>query len=573
MRRSNVTVQRSGSTDSAGNGRLTMSVGTRIACPSSGCDGSGSSRAARSTSAIASTALTPRSGREECDGRPSTCTISSARPRWPTTTRRLDGSQITATSGRTRRATATVAKPSIISSAIEAETTTRPRCRRAAAAPWISAASGPFMSVDPRPYSRPSRSSPAGSADQAPGSVTPTVSMCASNSTHGPGPASSVPTTLPSASTSTAYPSRSSSARTSAATAPSSPDGLGVCTSFRRNASRALRSMPTPRHDACPRIDAGTEEPVTAPRHIIMRRRLTAVAGLAGVVVAAALLAGNGGADEDEPQPTANEVQEPPPPELPRGGRSVLPEYRVVAYYGAPQSRELGALGIGKPDGAARRLAKQARRYRRANRPELPALELIAVIANADPGEDGMYRSRQEDKVIRRYLRAARRAKALLLLDIQPGRSDFFTETTRLEKWLKEPDVSLALDPEWRVGDGEVPGQVIGHVSSREVNATSAWLAQLVERENLPEKLFVIHQFTDDMVDHTKLKQREQLATVLNVDGFGAQEIKSAKYRRFAREAREFHPGFKLFFEEDTDLMTPRQVMRLKPRPDLIVYE
>jgi hypothetical protein len=311
---------------------------------------------------------------------------------------------------------------------------------------------------------------------------------------------------------------------------------------------------------------------VTASSHIYWRRRVTALAGVAGVAVAAALVLGNGGNDDDAPQRTASGAQE-PPPELPRGGHSVLPEHRVVAYYGAPQSRELGALGIGTPDGAARRLARTARGYARPDRPELPALELIAVIANADPGDDGMYRSRQQDKVIRRYLRAARRAKALLLLDIQPGRSDFFTETTRLEKWLKEPDVSLALDPEWRVGDGEVPGQVIGHVSTREVNATSAWLAQLVERENLPEKLFVIHQFTDDMVDHTKLKQREQLATVLNVDGFGEQEIKKAKYRRFAREAREFHPGFKLFFEEDTDLMTPRQVMRLRPRPDLIVYE
>jgi hypothetical protein len=311
---------------------------------------------------------------------------------------------------------------------------------------------------------------------------------------------------------------------------------------------------------------------VTEAKHVYWRRRLVALAGVAAVLVAAALLLGNGESD-GEPQPAANDVQEPPPPELPRGGVSVLPEHRVVAFYGAPQSRELGALGIGTPDGAARRLARQARPYRRNNRPELPALELIAVIANAHAGEDGMYRARQPNKVIRRYLRAARRAKALLLLDIQPGRSDFFTETTRLEKWLKEPDVGLALDPEWRVSEGQVPGQVIGQVSPREVNATSAWLDQLTERHRLPEKLFVIHQFTDDMVDHSKLKQRDNLATVLNVDGFGGQSIKKAKYRRFAREAREFHPGFKLFYEEDTGLMTPRQVMGMKPRPDLIVYE
>jgi hypothetical protein len=310
---------------------------------------------------------------------------------------------------------------------------------------------------------------------------------------------------------------------------------------------------------------------VRAPRHIIWRRRLAALGVIAAVLVAAALLLGNG---EDSPDQRPASAQEPAAPsELPRGGRSVLPEHRVVAYYGAPQSRELGALGIGSPRGAARRLAREARRYRRGDRAELPALELITVIAAAHPGDDGMYRTRQEDKVIRRYLRAARRAKALLLLDIQPGRSDFFTETTRLEKWLKEPDVGLALDPEWRVSEGQVPGQVIGQVGAREVNATSAWLAQLVKEHGLPEKLFVIHQFTDDMVEHRELKRPEGLDIVLNVDGFGGQEIKKAKYRNFAREAKDFHHGFKLFYEEDTDLMSPRQVLRMKPRPELIVYE
>jgi hypothetical protein len=310
---------------------------------------------------------------------------------------------------------------------------------------------------------------------------------------------------------------------------------------------------------------------VNDPSHIYLRRRLTLLAAVAVVVIGTLVVLGTGG--KGEPQRTAAERKAPKLSELPRGGRSILPEYRVVAYYGAPQSRELGALGIGSPDGAVRRLERQAEPYERKSRPVLPALELITVIANADPGDDGNYRARQSDSVIRRYLRAARRAKALLMLDIQPGRSDFFTETTRLKKWLKEPDVSLALDPEWRVRDGEVPGQIIGHVDAREVNATSAWLAQLVAREKLPEKLFVIHQFTDDMVDEKALKPREGLATVLNVDGFGNQAVKKSKYRDFTRQAPDASHGFKLFYEEDTDMMRPAEVMRLKPRPVLVVYE
>jgi hypothetical protein len=310
---------------------------------------------------------------------------------------------------------------------------------------------------------------------------------------------------------------------------------------------------------------------VSQPSNIYLRRRLTLIAGVVAAVVAALVLIGSGG--KGTRQRTAAEKAPPKPVELPRGGRSILPEFRVVAYYGAPQSRELGALGIGSPDHAARRLARQAEPYERKSRPVLPALELITVIANADPGDDGMYRARQSDAVIRRYLRAARRAKALLLLDIQPGRSDFFTETTRLAKWLKEPDISLALDPEWRVRDGEVPGQIIGQVESREVNATSAWLAQLVARYKLPEKLFVVHQFTDDMVDENALKPRDGLAMVLNVDGFGNQAVKKAKYRDFTRQAPDAQHGFKLFYEEDTDMMRPAEVMRLRPRPVLVVYE
>ena len=306
------------------------------------------------------------------------------------------------------------------------------------------------------------------------------------------------------------------------------------------------------------------------------RRRLVAGALAAAVALAAATagaLTGAGGDEALPPTGAAEPAAAPAPVELPRGGRGIFPRHRVVAYYGAPQDEELGTLGIGSPASAARRLERQARAYVRPRRPVLPALELIAVIANADAGQDGMYRARQSDAVIGRYLRAARRAKALLLLDIQPGASDFFTEATRLERWLREPDVGLALDPEWRVQPGQVPGQVIGRVDSREVNAVTAWLAQLTDAGDLPEKLVVIHQFTDEMVDDTALQPRDGLQIVLNADGFGTQPVKKSKYDAFTRRAPGFEPGFKLFYKEDVGLMTPRQVLRLRPPPDFVVYE
>jgi len=306
---------------------------------------------------------------------------------------------------------------------------------------------------------------------------------------------------------------------------------------------------------------------------VYRRRRLVALAVLAGMVAAVAALALGGGEEERAARPAPRAEAE-RTVELPRGGRRLLPDRRIVAFYGAPQDDELGVLGTGSPASAARRLERQARPYARPGRPVLPAMELIAVTAAAHPGEGGRYNTRQDDAVIERYLRAARKAKALLVLDIQPGRSDFFTEATRLERWLAEPDVGLALDPEWRMGPDEVPGDVIGSVEAREVNAVSAWLARLVESKSLPQKLFVIHQFTDDMVDDTQLHERPGLAMVLNADGFGTQALKRVKYHEFTSSPRRFfHKGFKLFYREDTDLMRPSQVLRLRPPPDIVVYE
>jgi hypothetical protein len=312
------------------------------------------------------------------------------------------------------------------------------------------------------------------------------------------------------------------------------------------------------------------------PDQAVHRRRLVAgaIAGALALVSAVAGAMTGAGGESTLPRSQAEEpAATPEPVELPRGGRAIFPRHRVVAYYGAPQDDELGALGIGTPDSAARRLERQAKAYERRRRPVLPALELIAVIANAHAGEDGMYRTRQTNAVIRRYLRAARRAKALLLLDIQPGASDFFTETTRLERWLREPHVSHARDPQWRGQPGQVPGQVIGSVDAREVNAVTAWLAQLTEKHDLPQKLVVIHQFTDDMVDDKAVKPRDGLEIVLNADGFGTRPVKKSKYDAFTRNAPGFESGFKLFYKEDVGLMTPRQVLQLRPPPDFVVYE
>jgi hypothetical protein len=315
----------------------------------------------------------------------------------------------------------------------------------------------------------------------------------------------------------------------------------------------------------------------TSDQSVYVRRRLTALGILAAIAVLlvwglSALF--SGGDDTSAADATEGEGEKQVTLLLPRGGRRIFPDHRVVGFYGNPQARQLGVLGIGQPSQMVNRLERQARPYGRRTRPVLPMLELISTLAAAAPGDDGLHRIHASDAVIDRYLRAARKAKALFVLDIQPGRGDFLSEARRLERWLIQPDVGLALDPEWRVGPGEIPGRVIGSVEAAEVNQVSAYLAGLVRRYELPEKLFVLHQFTDDMLrDKATIVRRAGLATVVNVDGFGDRPNKLSKYRAFTAQRPRFRNGLKLFYEEDVNLLSPGAVMDLQPRPDLVVYE
>jgi hypothetical protein len=209
----------------------------------------------------------------------------------------------------------------------------------------------------------------------------------------------------------------------------------------------------------------------------------------------------------------------------------------------------------------------------------LPVLELITVVVQADPGPDGRFRIRVADEVIAAHLAAARRHRALLLLNIQPGRSSFDEEVAALDHWLVEPEVGVALDPEWAVGPGQVPGRVFGRSTGAELDRVAERMSRLVRRHDLPEKALVVHQLAPGIVQGwSRLRRHPGVAVIKSVDGIGSPAQKTATWRRLTRPLPgPVHPGFKLFYTEDTAsgsaLMTPSQVLRLSPTPEYVLYE
>src|SRR3954453_14985336 len=128
-----------------------------------------------------------------------------------------------------------------------------------------------------------------------------------------------------------------------------------------------------------------------------------------------------------------------------------------------PPTRRRSSIGGGGRDPpAGAKLDRRARMYRSGGRPLLTAFELISTVASGSPEPSGLYSTQQSHAVIDRYLAAAHKAHALLILDIQPGHAEFMDEVRALYPYLEYPDVGVALDPEWKVPADQVPGKVIG---------------------------------------------------------------------------------------------------------------
>jgi len=260
------------------------------------------------------------------------------------------------------------------------------------------------------------------------------------------------------------------------------------------------------------------------------------------------------------------------PTPLPGGATKVFPANRVVSLYGAPQMHST-ILGRLSPFEAWRQVRYESSRYRfPGSKPTVRAFELVVTIATADRGGDGRYRFRQSEATIAEYLRAARRANARLILDIQPGRSPFLTELRSLRRWLREPDVDLALDPEWNVGRRGVPGRTDGSVDADTLNAVSRELAAIVRAGRLPQKLLVIHQFRSESIrGDAAIKPRRLVAVTPSFDGIGSASAKRDGYSRLSVDG--LFNGFCLFYRLDQGLMSPTSVLRLDPRPDYVLYQ
>lgn len=264
----------------------------------------------------------------------------------------------------------------------------------------------------------------------------------------------------------------------------------------------------------------------------------------------------------------------------PQGG-AILPFKRIVAYYGNLYSKRMGVLGEYPEAEMLQKLNVEVKKWEAADTTMAvqPALHYIAVTAQGYAGKDNKYRLRMPFKQIDSVLKMAAKINAIVFLDVQVALSNVQTEIPMLEKYLKMPQVHLGIDPEFSMKTGKKPGTVIGTMDAADINFVTGYLTKLVNENNLPPKILVVHRFTQAMVtNYKKIKTTPQVQIVMDMDGWGAQARKITTYRQFiAKEPVEF-TGFKLFYKNDyreanSRILTPQEVLKLKPQPVYIQYQ
>ena len=264
--------------------------------------------------------------------------------------------------------------------------------------------------------------------------------------------------------------------------------------------------------------------------------------------------------------------------ELPAGGQTLFPGSFLVALYGHPGTSALGVMGEQPVDAAVQRAREHAASYEGlVDATVVPSFEIIATVASSSAGPDGNYSNEAELDLLRPWVEAAGEAGLYVVLDLQPGRTDFVTQAELYRELIELPHVGLALDPEWRLGPNEVHLTQIGSVDVEEVNRVVTWLADLTRENRLPQKLLVLHQFRLDMLpgrDRLDLS-RDELAVMVHADGQGGQGDKQATWQALRTGAQDgLWWGWKNFYDEDKPMLTAEQtVEQVDPLPQLISYQ
>ena len=257
-------------------------------------------------------------------------------------------------------------------------------------------------------------------------------------------------------------------------------------------------------------------------------------------------------------------------------GNGLLPDNRLLLYYGYPGNDKMGILGEYDPDELLKRLQAEVANYQAADnsRPWKLGLELIASVAQGYPGEDKKYIADTAGTLLDQYTEFTKQNDMVLFLDVQMGFRTPKEDYVGLERWIKYDHVHLGIDPEFHMREGELPGQDIGQIDGADVTEAQNWLVEIAKKYNVSRKTLIVHQFHESMIENKdKIKPVNGVDLVIDEDGWGPPDMKRGTYDVVISKEQIEYNGIKLFYRQDDPMMSAADVMALNPVPDVVIYQ
>lgn len=278
---------------------------------------------------------------------------------------------------------------------------------------------------------------------------------------------------------------------------------------------------------------------------------------------------------------------------------AVLPTHRIVAFYGIPNAEATGP-AYQLNSSMLEHLQTQGAAYQELDptHPVQLGIDLVASIPDGFPGPQGTYSHHLDSATIQEYIDFCKKQNLLLFLDLNIGQAPIMNEVKFFLPYLQRyPFVHMAIDPEWMFPrrDG-IPGYNLSNIRASDLNPIIKAVAELPMKYHIPRKILLIHQYRSDgdglenpldagqaeIADKRHLLSDSRVDVVIHIDSVGGyngdQEDKTQQYNSWVNDdMQKYHNfrygGFKLFYHiEANTLMTPNQVLALRPPPQIITY-
>jgi hypothetical protein len=278
---------------------------------------------------------------------------------------------------------------------------------------------------------------------------------------------------------------------------------------------------------------------------------------------------------------------------------AILPEHRVVAFYGVPGAAATGP-AYQLTMAMLNRLRAQGAVYQKIDptHPVILGIDLVVSVPDRFRGKSGTYSHHVDAATIQQYVAFCRKNHLLLFLDLNIGWANPLTELNSFDQYFKLPFVQVAIDPEWMFPrHNGIPGKNLSNVRASDLNPLIAAVGDMPMKYHVPRKIMIIHQYRGDgdgttnpynpakaeIADKRNIIDDKRVDVVIHIDSVGGWPgdigVKEAQYSTWvagdmARYNNFQYGGFKIFYELESRhrLMTPAEVMAMKPAPMVVTY-